>query len=266
MKKIYLMLLALGLAGSSVFAQMPPESKPDLELTKEEANFRIEDFQSKVNSLDAKLNELNNKVTDLNNQINSQKKSLQDCKEELKRLLNVTDADIDAFRQKLGYIEGKIREFKGMSDDQLAEKTDQIKALENELNQLRANKLSCMPEFYNKIIALAKDIKGLYREKKINSYTVGTWAEDKDCLWNIAGKIEIYGDPFQWPKIWQANTDIIRNPDIIFPGQVLKVPVKGPKTPEEIKAERKYWRKKNAAKEAAAAEVKTEAPAATKGN
>jgi nucleoid-associated protein YgaU len=65
-------------------------------------------------------------------------------------------------------------------------------------------------------------------------------------LWNISGKAEIYGDPFQWPKIWQANTDIIRNPDIIHPGQVLKIPPPGPKTDEETKAERRYWRDKNA--------------------
>ena len=71
--------------------------------------------------------------------------------------------------------------------------------------------------------------------------------------------MEIYGDPFQWPKIWQANTDQIRNPDIIHPGQVLKVPPAGPKTDDESKAERKYWRKKRAA-QAAAAEAAATTP------
>ena len=53
-------------------------------------------------------------------------------------------------------------------------------------------------------------------------------------------------------KNWQANTDQIRNPDIIHPGQVLKVPPAGPKTDDESKAERKYWRKKRAAQAATA--------------
>ena len=43
-------------------------------------------------------------------------------------------------------------------------------------------------------------------------YTVGTWRKDRDCLWNIAKKPEIYNDPFAWPKIWHANRDLIHNP------------------------------------------------------
>jgi len=96
---------------------------------------------------------------------------------------------------------------------------------------------------------LNRDIKGLYREKRIKGYTVGTWAENRDCLWNIAGRTEIYADPFQWPKIWQANTDQIKNPDLIQPGWVLSVPPAGPKTSDEMKAERQYYRKKRAAQE-----------------
>ena len=92
---------------------------------------------------------------------------------------------------------------------------------------------------------------GKFREKKIKSYTVGTWAENKDCLWNISGKVDIYGDPFQWPKIWQANTSIVRNPDIIHPGQVLTLPQKGPQSTDDQKALRKYWRNKRAAQEKA---------------
>jgi hypothetical protein len=66
-------------------------------------------------------------------------------------------------------------------------------------------------------------------------------------LWNISGKADIYGDPFQWPKIWQGNTDMIRNPDIIHPGQKLMIPAPGAETSDEMKAERSYWRKKRAA-------------------
>jgi nucleoid-associated protein YgaU len=182
---------------------------------------------------------------------------LKDCQEETLRLLGATDADIAAFRQRLGVIEGKVREMQRLSEDKLLARQDDVKALENELNELRGNKISLIPEFYNKIIALAKDIRGLYREKKITTYTVGTWAENRDCLWNIAGKIDIYSDPFMWPKIWQGNTDQIRNPDIIHPGQVLQIPAKGPKTSDELKAERKYWRMKKEAQAEAAANAQT---------
>ncbi|MDX2167797.1 MAG: LysM peptidoglycan-binding domain-containing protein [Deltaproteobacteria bacterium] len=33
-----------------------------------------------------------------------------------------------------------------------------------------------------------------------------------------------YGDANRWKKIFEANTDILKDPDRIFPGQVLKIP------------------------------------------
>jgi nucleoid-associated protein YgaU len=47
-----------------------------------------------------------------------------------------------------------------------------------------------------------------------------------------------------WPKIWQGNRDQIKDPDIIHPGQKLKIPTAGELTAAEKKAERQYWRKK----------------------
>jgi nucleoid-associated protein YgaU len=43
-----------------------------------------------------------------------------------------------------------------------------------------------------------------------------------DSLSRIAK--EVYGDAQQWRKIHEANRDIIDDPDLIHPGQVLKLP------------------------------------------
>jgi uncharacterized protein YidB (DUF937 family) len=43
-----------------------------------------------------------------------------------------------------------------------------------------------------------------------------------DSLSKIAKKL--YGDATLWRKIFDANTDQIKNPDLIHPGQVLKIP------------------------------------------
>lgn len=50
------------------------------------------------------------------------------------------------------------------------------------------------------------------------SYTV----KSGDCLWNIAASY--YGDGSQYEKIYQANTDKISDPNLIYPGQVLTIP------------------------------------------
>ncbi len=40
-----------------------------------------------------------------------------------------------------------------------------------------------------------------------------------DNLWNIAGQSRIYGNPYQWPLIYKANSGKIKDADLIYPGQ-----------------------------------------------
>jgi nucleoid-associated protein YgaU len=35
-----------------------------------------------------------------------------------------------------------------------------------------------------------------------------------------------YGDANAWNRIYEANRDVIKNPDLIYPGQTLKIPAK----------------------------------------
>ena len=45
-----------------------------------------------------------------------------------------------------------------------------------------------------------------------------------DCLWNIAKKF--YGDGSKYTEIYNANQDVIKgSPNVIYPGQVLTIPV-----------------------------------------
>ena len=36
-----------------------------------------------------------------------------------------------------------------------------------------------------------------------------------------------YGNANEWKRIFEANTDVLKDPDKIFPGQKLKIPAKG---------------------------------------
>lgn len=50
------------------------------------------------------------------------------------------------------------------------------------------------------------------------TYTV----QSGDCLWSIANKY--YGSGSSYTKIYEANSDIISSPNLIYPGQVLTIP------------------------------------------
>ena len=43
-----------------------------------------------------------------------------------------------------------------------------------------------------------------------------------ESLWKIAERY--YGDGSLYPKIFEANRDILKTPDVIHPGQILKIP------------------------------------------
>ena len=44
-----------------------------------------------------------------------------------------------------------------------------------------------------------------------------------DNLWDISAKAEVYSIPYQWPLIYKANKDQIKDADLIYPGQNLAI-------------------------------------------
>jgi len=54
--------------------------------------------------------------------------------------------------------------------------------------------------------------------QKYEDYTI----KKGDTLWDIASK-ELK-DSFLWPKVWKENPEI-KNPDLIYPGQKIKIPI-----------------------------------------
>ncbi|WP_455383679.1 LysM peptidoglycan-binding domain-containing protein [Salinispira pacifica] len=58
-------------------------------------------------------------------------------------------------------------------------------------------------------------------------YTVRLIPDRRDCFWRIAGYPFVYGNPLKWPLLYNANKQILQdpnNPDLIQPGMVFKIP------------------------------------------
>ncbi len=69
-------------------------------------------------------------------------------------------------------------------------------------------------------VIMEKEMPQPKRKRLPETYTV----KKGDCLWNIAGSSEVYGNPLMWPKIYEANRNKIKNPDLIYPDQILIIP------------------------------------------
>jgi len=193
------LVLLLSLSG---FAQ-------DEEMTSEEWEAEMTRLAGKKQALTAEIEALN---ADLDN-LNATLSGLQDpeeCIDELYAIVGATRQDVDNFRNAVNELDGKIRRKEGPKADRQAD-----------LDALKMNKISALPEFFNKVHNQMQQALDNWIEKPdVISYTVVRG----DHLWGIAKKQEHYGNPFAWPVIYKANREQIKDPDLIYPNQVFKVP------------------------------------------
>jgi nucleoid-associated protein YgaU len=75
------------------------------------------------------------------------------------------------------------------------------------------------------IIAKAQREAAETRARMLEKWFPASYKVSKgDKLRIIAGRKEIYNDPYQWPLLYKANRDQIRDPHMLFVGQQLVIP------------------------------------------
>jgi len=88
---------------------------------------------------------------------------------------------------------------------------------------MRENNLALLSEnmaALDNIESMIKQAEEKAKPAQPDTYTVVRG----DFLWRIAGKNDIYGDPYAWSRIYTSNRDQIKDPDLIFPAQIFAIP------------------------------------------
>jgi nucleoid-associated protein YgaU len=190
---------------ANIFAQ----SENLKDMTKEEWQNEMNRLAAEKVSLTSDLNALKTEVANLK-KMRDALQSYDDCINDLYSMVGATKADVDNFRKQLADLTSKINSQEEPKADRQAE-----------LDAMKKNKISALPEFFDKVHnQLQKKLDAWVESPKEINYTVVSG----DCLWNIAKKKEHYANPFAWPIIYKSNRDQIKNPDLIFPKQMFKIP------------------------------------------
>ena len=179
------------------------------EMTSDEWEAEMARLRSQKDALTQQINDLQNDISKLKDQLQGMQ-TYEDCQNELYALVGATKADVENFRNAVNELNGKIQRKEGPKADR-----------QKDLDALKSNKISALPEFYDKVHnQMQSSLDSWVEEPQEWNYTV----VKGDCLWNIAKKDQYYGNGFAWPKIYKANRDKIKNPDLIFPKQEFTIP------------------------------------------
>jgi len=170
----------------------------------------------------------------------------RDCESELYALVGATKQDVNDFRKKFEETERKINGKIGTPKD----------IRDMYYDELSISKLTCLPEFRDRFASMKNKFAGEIYAKN-DKTPEGTYLVVKgDCLWKISEYK--YNSRYLWPAIWDANkvsiinpNDFeesyykqITNPNLIYPGQVLKIPALSEEEKKLIESKSKYFRKR----------------------
>lgn len=198
---------------------------------KETARTKLAQAESDVAAAEAKLNDLKSRASDP-----ATAKALA-ASEEAQQSLKTADDNLTAAKEAL---RAAKEADKNQAYGEVATQSDEAIRLSKILTD-------SLPET-EVLLAQAKDRAGVDKDKDKTdkgeepakkegdedetskagwkTYKVRYIPENRDCLWKIAGYKKIYNNPRLWPKIYRANKGQIKNPDLIYPGQVFKIPPK----------------------------------------
>ena len=134
-----------------------------------------------------------------------------------------SESEIMAFGRELDAIIAQLEGLMALAPEVLIMQRGEVTTIDSRVAELKQNDMAALPEMLDKLSTidqLLAELKVRIAQPVVIDYKVMRG----DNLWNISKKEQIYADPYMWPRIYRKNKDQIKDPDLIYPKQVLVVP------------------------------------------
>ncbi len=226
------------LTGTFLVLLIGSASAQDNEMSQEEYELTYDNYAVAAIKLMIRYGEVNDDVETLKQILASKDEQIEKKQEELYALVGATVSSVNDFRRKFEETEKRINNRTGTPSDARSMYYDEI----------FSSKIKCLPEFSERFQSMRQRMEDWEGTKYTPPPIVtnetqppvtgeGTYLVVKgDCLWKISSMK--YGSPYYWPAIWEANKNgvvnkdglldfrhqAVTNPNLIYPGQVLKIP------------------------------------------
>jgi len=210
---IFVLLLALN---SPLFSQEERKIKMD------EYKIQLAEWQKREADAKANIEALDQAIAELNNQIESTQTDIDNEWDSIYAMLGTDKAGYEAYKSELGSISNEIDGLASLSPEELFRSREAVDEIEAKIEGAKENKLALLTEMENKLADLDAKLAALKAkmpENIFDKYTV----VNGDYLWKIAKKDDIYGNAYQWIRIYTVNKDQIKDPDLIYPEQVFNI-------------------------------------------
>ena len=195
----------------------------------EERKIKLEEYQALLAQWQQREADAKQKIAiedsiimELKNRYKLTEAEMIKVQQEIYDLLGVYEADMENYNKELAAVENQLSALKALTPELLYQRKDEIEALGKKIDQLKQNPMSNLQENKQKVDKYDNSIKSLVvavPKPKKETYTVLRG----DNLWKIAKKPEVYNDPYKWPRIWSANAESIKDPNVIYPDQMLNI-------------------------------------------
>lgn len=173
------------------------------------ANTEIEALSAQLEALKMQIAQLDRANAELNAQILA--------------AVGHSESEVMAFGRELDAIIAQLEGLMALAPEVLIMQRGEVMAIDSRVAELKQTNMAALPEMLDKLSTidqLLAELKARIAQPVVIDYKVVRG----DNLWNISKKDQIYADPYMWPRIYRKNKEQIKDPDLIYPKQVLAVP------------------------------------------